>query len=316
MTREVVMSAILREYSAGFFMDNEGGWVRTESSTGGWINGSSDRAVIDYRITEPGNVQIRWGRWGSWVTDSSGTQKPPAVERQVTYRMRYAVAEMHRKVADGACQHIFEGSGDVLAASELPIKVRSGNGSAPVNDKFLAALLYADGSGPRDGVSAIVRAIMAAWGAQLAEAAAEDGSIPPLGHAPRDSQPFGKEEAGTYYEGMGLSRVEYPFFYGDRAGRRTGSYYAAARAFMALGILAIVIAVLRVVIGPPVLTSWMGQHVSLALLSGTAYEGLDGLEGMASGYQVAARNLGRWRVVSARGRTRFQLHETRFDVRE
>ena len=209
ITCEVVMVATLEENYTGFSMTNEGGWVRTESGAGGWFHGSSDRAVIDYRIPEPGRVEIRWGKWGSWVDDG---QEAPA-ERRLAYKMRYAVAEMHRQVVSATCLHVYEGSGWKMAVSQVPIKVRSGNGSVPVNDKFLAAMLYTEGSGPRDGVSAILRAIMAGWGAQLAEMAPGEGSIPLLGHAPRNSEPFGTEDiTGTYYE---IMRVEYPFYYGE-----------------------------------------------------------------------------------------------------
>ena len=306
VTREVVMFAELEESHSGFSMTSkQGEWIRAESSTGGWFNGSNERAVVDYRIVEPGEVQIQWARRGSWVDDGSGGQQEP-IEQRLTYVMRYAVAEMHREVVNNSCSRIYEGSAEFTAISQLPIKMRSTNGSVSVNDRFLLALLYTEGTGPRDGVSAILRGIMTGWGTQLAETAAQDG-IPPLGHAPPHSKPFGEENTNlTHYAIATKSSIDYPYYYGDRAAKRTGSYYAAASAFLALGILALVIAVVRVAIGPPVLTSWMGQHVGLAL-SGAESDGPEVLEDMTSGYQVAGKNLGGLKLVFGDGRTRFKL---------
>ena len=54
------MVANMTEVEGEFFIaSNQGNWTRTESSGGGWINGSDERAVIDYRIVQPIKVQIQ-----------------------------------------------------------------------------------------------------------------------------------------------------------------------------------------------------------------------------------------------------------------
>jgi hypothetical protein len=311
LTREVVMIATEEgtSYGRANVTSNPGEWMRAESSTAGWFNESSERAVIDYRIAEPGTVQIQWARRGSWADDGSGTQQQ-RIEWRVTYRIRYAVVEVPRWVENSSCSHVFEYSSHLLAESELPIRTQSANGSVPINDRLLAGLLYTGGTGPRDGISAILRGIMAGWGAQTAETGPHD-DIPPLGHAPDNHEPFGKERTESAYRTRhAKSRVEYPFYKGERAGKQTGSYYAAAEAFMGIGITAIVIALARVAIGPPLLTSWMGQHVTIAMVGADiGSDRREAAEELTSGYQAADEKLGDLRLVTTEGRIKFQFVE-------
>ncbi|KAB5536136.1 peptidase S8/S53 domain-containing protein [Coniochaeta sp. 2T2.1] len=185
VTREVVMSATLEKEGFG----GEGPYVMRKKEAAGW-----------YRVPEPGTVQIQWAKRGNWLDDASGTQ-PGLAERRLTYRMRLAVAEMHRRVMNSSCEHIPGGSGDVLAVSERSITLRSAASSVVAgNQRFVAALLDVEGMGPRDGVSVILRGIMAGWGSQLA-----DNGPPPLGHAPPHTEPFRKEEGTSTW-----ICVEYP----------------------------------------------------------------------------------------------------------
>lgn len=80
--------------------------------------------------------------------------------------------------------------------------------------------------------------------------------------------------------------VEYPVYTGTRVTNKTGSYDEAAFTFIALGVLGLVLVVVRVFLGPAQLTSWMGQHVHLAL------EGMiqkDGAQRLASGHRAAEK---------------------------
>lgn len=303
-----MVAALVEEGFGGegpFVMSKEAaaGWVRVETTIPGvWFNGSDELAVIEYRVPAPGTVQIQWAKRGSWLNDE--TQLGSA-ERRVTYRMRLAVAEMGRQVLNGSCEHIFEGSGEAMAVSQSSLKLTSAASSVVAGEqRFLAALLDVEGMGPRDGVSVIIRGVMAGWGSQLA-----DTGDARLGHAPPQTEPFGKEDTtGTFFAIMGKSITQYPFYDGERAGKQTGSYYAAANAFLAMGIVAIVVAVARVVIGPPMLTSWMGQHVALAL-AGSSRDGPGLHDPTASGYQVAGKNLGELSLVFSDGEARFHLEK-------
>ncbi|KAK4220921.1 hypothetical protein QBC38DRAFT_524222 [Podospora fimiseda] len=77
---------------------------------------------------------------------------------------------------------------------------------------------------------------------------------------------------------------DYPYYKGQRFSSRVGSYDKAAWTFILLGIIACLLAVFRVLSGPAQLTSWMGQHVYLAL-EGKIQK--DGTEKLACGRQPA-----------------------------
>ncbi|KAH7119306.1 hypothetical protein EDB81DRAFT_815978 [Dactylonectria macrodidyma] len=291
LTREMVMVANMTEDADEHFVTSEqGDWSRTEGSSG-WINGSSSRAIIDYRIVEPGQVQMQWAEMGSWMDDSSGTERQ-RVERRLTYDMRYAVAEVKRWVSGGSCSPLTDEGGrsnpTFLSTSSMRIRTQNPDGSVSLNYKLLDAILFSDEVGPREGVSAFVHGVMAGWGAQLAEL---DVSDIRLGHAPPDTEPFGPENTDDSLRSLlTQSTIDYPFLDGTRYAKRRGSYYRVVDYFTALGSIVIVIAVARVAIGPPVLTSWIGQHVHLASVEGVIRP--ENAEELASGYQVARGELG------------------------
>ncbi|KAM6518982.1 hypothetical protein FALCPG4_012640 [Fusarium falciforme] len=295
LTREIVMVANLTEDANEHFVTSEqGGWSRTEGSSG-WIKGSRSRAIIEYRIVEPGQVQIQWAKMGSWINDSSGTERQRVV-RRLTYDMRYVVAEVHRFVSGGSCSHLTDEHGrsnpTILSTSSMRIRTKNPDGSVPLNYKLLDTILSSDEVGPREGVSAFVHGVMAGWGAQLAEL---DVSDIRLGHAPPDTEPFGPENTDDSWRSLlTQSTIDYPFFDGTRYAKRRGSYYEVVDYFTVLGSIVIVIAVARVAIGPPVLTSWIGQHVHLASVEGVIRP--ENTEGLASGYQVALSELGALRL--------------------
>lgn len=312
VTREIIMVASMTEESGQVFMtSHQGEWARIQTSSQGWINGSNARAVIDYRIVEPGKVQIQWTKPGSWTEDAAGSQAQP-VERRLTYDMNYAVAEVRRRVRDGgSCSHLSDENGgpgpDIMARSLSPIKTRFANGSVPLNLKLIEAILYNDESGPREGVSAFVRGVMAGWAAQLADMETAEFR---LGHAPAHAEPFGEERTGdTWRVVLAQSTVDYPWFTGFRVGWRTGCYLQVAEGLFAAGILAIILAVVRIVMGPPLLTSWMGQHVHLALIAGAGEPtGEDQRVAVLTGYGVARRrHLGALKLVSSDGGTEVRL---------
>lgn len=310
VTREIIMVANMTEEGREVFMTSEqGNWARIETSSGGWIPGSSERAVVDYRIAEPGKVQIQWARSGNWKDDAAGTQRQQ-VERRLTYDMYYAVAEVVRLVNNGSCDYLGDEDGragpKIMSRSSSPIITRFSNGSVPLNQKFVEAILYGDEGAPREGVSAVIRGVTAGWAVQLAEMETADFRI---GHAPPYSEPFGEEAVEDTWRqlaALGNFGVDYPYYDGYRTDRRTGSYMKAADAFFGLGILAIILAAARIAIGPPLLTSWMGQHVCLALVAGVGEQA--GEDQLVTGYEVARRkHLGALKLVSSEGGTEVRL---------
>jgi hypothetical protein len=206
--------------------------------------------------------------------------------------MRYAVAEVHHWVSGGSCSQLTDEGGrsnpGFLSTSSIRIRTKNPDGSVPLNYKLLDSILFSDEVGPREGVSTFVHGVMAGWGAQLAELQVSDIR---LGHAPPDTEPFGPEITDESWRSLlTQSTINYPFFDGTRSAKRRGSYYSVAGAFTALGSIVIAIAVARVAIGPPVLTSWIGQHVYLALVEGVIRP--KNVEELASGYQIARGELG------------------------
>ncbi|KAH7144233.1 hypothetical protein B0J13DRAFT_525621 [Dactylonectria estremocensis] len=65
--------------------------------------------------------------------------------------------------------------------------------------------------------------------------------------------------------------------------------------YLAVGILAFLVGIVRIWLGPPKLTSWMGQHVYLAL--GGVVTISEKPVGLRSGYEVASGDLGRLRLL-------------------
>lgn len=78
-------------------------------------------------------------------------------------------------------------------------------------------------------------------------------------------------------------------------GGKTACMQLAARTFVAVGIAAMVIFCLRILIGPPQLTSWMGQHVYLVRTGHTAM-GDSACEKLGNGRQIADSSVGKLRL--------------------
>ncbi|KAK3330039.1 hypothetical protein B0H66DRAFT_611269 [Apodospora peruviana] len=315
-TREIVIVAHKSEdNTAGetTMTLDQADWLRVEDSNSRWLNTSSG-VVVDYRVSKPGSVEIRWAERGDWLHDSSQQQK---VARKLTYDMHFAVTVVRRFVSNGGCSRLSDRDGGLLAArfvvnSRIP--VHTGNDRDPLvrNHNWINAFIVDNPSiaGPISSVSGLIRNVMAGWGTQLWE---QNASLR-LGHVPKDplSWQFSGEDnnasafynASSFlwdgpqfptsdYHGLDLFAMEnkvlleYPVFSGIRATTQTGSYLKAAFVFLLLGLFAFVIVVVRVLLGPAELTSWTGQHVCIAL-SGKLPK--DGAEHMASGFRAACRS--------------------------
>jgi len=323
-TREIVMIANLTEEQDGdaFMGADHPGWLRGATPSPNWATNKTQGAVIDYRISQPGKVEIQWAENGTWVNDSSLNQ--PVVQK-LTYNIHFAVAVVQRLVSGGSCSEISRQDG---ALSALRIVV---NTTIPVNtDRYIEPLqqykywidatLLDNQSNPLNGVSGLLRSIMAEWGLQLSEQ--QNSTTIHLGHAPKNPPP----RPANYTESQWFNEtdykdsltpfvsvtwpiwnhtkftttpikvnssnniaVRYPVYSGTRTTGQAGSYYTVTYIFSALGFFAYFIIFVRMVLGPAELTSWMGQHVYLAL-AGKTPKHWD-IDRLACGYR-AARDLG------------------------
>ncbi|KAH7131574.1 hypothetical protein B0J13DRAFT_610690 [Dactylonectria estremocensis] len=297
--REVVMVAEKSEEKSTFTMaSNHTGWTRVQTSNRTWVGEDEPaQAVVDYRIVEPGKVQIQWARLGCWFSgdcDSDKNTTSQSVAHRLTYTMRYAVAEVARDLQNGGSLRLFNSEITLLSTDDEPPVTEYSNGSLPLYENWLNAIISSDETSVLYGVSAFVRAVMAGWGSVGLDKI--DG--PRLKILRADEQPFGPEESetGLLATDYHLDITNYPFFKGVRRGRLTGCYFSAAYVFTIVGIISFLVAMFRVWLGPAQVTSWMGQHVYMALRGAVSIEG-DPAD-LATGYKVAPQELGRLRLVS------------------
>lgn len=166
-----------------------------------------------------------------------------------------------------------------------------------------------------DGVSAFVRIVMAELPSAGCAVTTEEGEDPlwqtrcnffespehiPMGYGGLDDgqrklpsqaqSPF-----GTNAERVALPRrhlSEYPYFHG-LVSDAAGCILLAAIIYMLIGCLAIVVGIVRIWMGPPMLTSWVGQHVYLA---GMGVVPISAAEDLATGYKAASQNAGTLRL--------------------
>ncbi|KAF7552676.1 hypothetical protein G7Z17_g4170 [Cylindrodendrum hubeiense] len=298
-TREIVMVANKTEEDGSFFMTaNYTGWSRTQTSNRTWIGESdSAEAVVDYRIVEPGKVQIQWARLGCWFSgDCTGSSDSTRqrVAHRLTYTMHYVVAEVARDLQTGASLRLPNQGVTIFSTDSKPPVTEYSNGSLPLYENWVDAIISSDESSVLYGVSAFVRAVMAGW----ATVGRDKIVGPGIAILDAEDQPFGPEETrkGLLAEKYNLGVKDYPFFKGVRSATLTGCYRSAAYVFILLGIISFLVGFFRIWLGPPSVTSWMGQHVYLALGGAVSIEGKP--DDLATGYKAAPQGLGRLRLAS------------------
>ncbi|KAH6975820.1 hypothetical protein EDB80DRAFT_740259 [Ilyonectria destructans] len=266
-TREIVMVANMTEEHGSFEMTRDHtGWMRTQTSNRHWFSDQprlslnaveEGRAVVDYRIVEPGKVQIQWARLGPWASNDcdgdSGIKSEP-VARRLTYNMHYAVAEVKRGVFSNKCDHIF--GINILSYDDSPLVTERKDGSLPNFWNWVDAIISDEDSDMVDGVSAFVRAVMAGWGYE----SIRDFDSSALGLLATGDEPFGPENATSRTRLLPHGFSGYPFFSGQRMEGSTGCSSEEASAFLVLGCIALIVALTRIWFGPAALPAWMGQH--------------------------------------------------------
>ncbi|KAM7193884.1 hypothetical protein V8F33_007570 [Rhypophila sp. PSN 637] len=351
-TREIIMVADQQKTSVeegdAFMSTNHTGWFRGESSSPNWVSNGpkqSQGVIIDYRISEPGTVEVRWAENRDWA--HNGSLKQPIAQR-LSYNVHLTVGVVQRLVSGGDCSTVSNQDGSLSSVRTVV------NGTAMVNTEryseplqlyrsWIEATLLDSKASPREGIGALLRSIMAEWGMQLQDIqTSSNTSSVRLGHAPLNPPrrplspyhlPLSQASSNSalnstqnwineteYHASLtpfisisgplwnhtkfsmtpvdiGSSRninVRYPVYSGTRATGQAGSYYNVTFLFGTLAIITYLVIVIRMALGPTELTSWMGQHVYLALAGNLKLKKQD-LGRLACGFQPA-RDLGMLRM--------------------
>lgn len=190
--REVAMVVQKKEEEGNFTMSSDDkSWISAPTSQtelgvfekepiAAWAGiRMGDRAVIQYRSSDQGDIQTQWGRLGSWYADLSSTASEPVVRRE-TYQIRYAVAEAYRVFLDSCASIISGTSADTgsLDPDSLPFEQRGDllvlsvdNSTTPSNKtdpkidvttakSWINTLIQDEKTAGEQGVSVIARAFM------------------------------------------------------------------------------------------------------------------------------------------------------------
>lgn len=284
-SREITMVASREdELNSRPSTQNVSDWMQTETTNLEWFeDGSSVPAIVDYRIVDPGKVEIQWTKGD----EDQDEDEPP--ERHLMYTMRFAVAEVQREMKNGECPGLIA-KVDILSTDDEPLDTTGGGESwLHHTTHWVDAMLRDNGTNVERGVSMIVRSVMMGWATDH----------PRLGRVPNGEEPFGPETPTASYlwdRKRTGGQVEYPYFWMYRrvGSGVTGCYYVAAYVFLAVGCIALVTAAIRIWIGPPTLTSWTAQHVYLVSTGAITMD--NKLDTLATGYTAATQELGRVRL--------------------
>lgn len=319
--RQVVAVANVIEDEGSFTMSRDtDDWYRAQTLGDVWSGRTRQKVVVDYRILEPGKVQIQWAPFGSWLTDEGSAEQTQQVAQRWTYSMNYATAEVRRKFTDDTgIGHHQPGSRHSAAmilreGPAFPSNNHTDERFLEQRQNWINAQISDEYAHVAESVIAIVRPIMYEWAVKDAYLATHDenstsaygslfirgwGILDGHGHIenefirllPNNEFPFGDEDHSETQRSEKYPELDYPYLIGHRYKGITGCYPTAAEAFLAIGIVALLIAILRVWAGPAELTSWTGQHVYLSQTG--VISALQDQEALASGYLVAPPQLGK-----------------------
>ncbi|KAJ3542261.1 hypothetical protein NM208_g4194 [Fusarium decemcellulare] len=305
-TREYVIVANMTELDVegegtvvehGLYVNDH--WLRTylfmDTIGGGWFNPSRSEsgAVVEYRYDRIDEIHVRWAEYelsNYWIDKG----KWPVV-RHVKYKLYYAVAEVRRRIKDGSCS--------MLESYETPIQLLSVDRKSPKHGGFLPmnknfhewiwarSILTTWGINSRDGVSGILQVGMALFGSWMELLNNDADTFYPFGQfVPIGVHPYGSEITPDRLWGpQGI--LDYPFLHAD-GWTATGVVITGAYIFLTLGCLALFVALMRIYLGPPALTSWMGQHIFLAQSGAISMP----QEDLASGYKAAQTGLAKLKL--------------------
>ncbi|KAF5005925.1 hypothetical protein FDECE_7683 [Fusarium decemcellulare] len=269
----------------GLYVNDD--WLRTDLFIdiidGGWFN-SSESVVVEYKYHRIDEIHVRWAEHvlsNYWIDKG----KWPIV-RHVKYKLHYAVAEVRRRIEDGDCS-MLESYGTPIQLLSIDKKPPKHGGFLPMNKNFIQwiwarSILTTWGISSRDGVSGILQVGMALFGSWMELLNNDAATFYPFSEfAMTDVYPYGSEITPGRLRGpQGI--LEYPFLQAD-GWIATGIVITGAYIFLTLGCLALLVAFIRVYVGPPVLTSWTGQHIFLVQSEAISMP----QEDLASGHKAA-----------------------------
>ncbi|WKT53620.1 hypothetical protein QSH57_004204 [Fusarium oxysporum f. sp. vasinfectum] len=275
-----------------------GDWLRIivyhhidDTFGGGWLNSSdSDSSpVVEFRFQQLDEVHIRWADYQPSNYYMNKGKWP--VVRHVKYKLNYGVAEVRRQIKDGRCSMLeYNTPIQLLSVDDKP---PNHGDFVPVNKNFdgwiwARSILTSWGVNPRDGVSGILQVGMSLFGSWMVLLNDKDGTDHTFGKfVSADTRPYGSEIT-PYRIGGPQGVLEYPVL-NAHGWTATGIFIPGAYVFLVLGCLSIFVAFIRVYVGPPVLTSWMGQHIMLAQDETISMPQQD----LACGYKAAKIGLGK-----------------------
>ncbi|KAG8667297.1 hypothetical protein FPOAC2_12459 [Fusarium poae] len=298
-TRELALAATGSAAKGTFTMkEDKGDWQRIEVPNSRFFN-PPQNAIIEYRVPEFAVLQVQWAKAPD---NSSGTWEVPVVQR-FQYTINGNMALVRRRIVDQNCIHL-TGPGlnyfsyntgtlenailkrGIVRKEEIGRDYFNITKKMPEYSIWLEPLVKTQDATLVTAISAVVRVVMTVYKMDMGPTMdIEEGDMP-FGE---EGDPFSEVYPGT----------KAPFYVGTRAGKYSGCHTNAAVVFILLGCFAISVAIFRVWLGPPVLTSWMGQHVYLARTEAISLSG-DVLS-LASGYEVAKQDLGRLRLSTQKG---------------
>ncbi|KAL6923470.1 hypothetical protein FSST1_000744 [Fusarium sambucinum] len=298
-TRELALTAKGSVAEGTFTMkEDEGDWQRIEVPNSRFFN-PPQKAIIEYRVPKFAMLQVQWAKAPN---NSSGTWEVPVVQR-FQYAINASMVLARRRIRDQNCINLTGGGVNyfsrntdtlenaitkrgIVRQEEIGRDYFNITKKMPEYSVWLEPLIKTQDATLVAAVSAIVRVVMTVYKIDME----------PTTHIEKDDMPFGEEwdPFSEVYPG-----TKAPFYVGTRAGKYSGCHTTAAVVFILLGCFAILVGIFRVWLGPPVLTSWMGQHVYLARTEAISLS--EGVLSLASGYQVAKKDLGRLRLSTQKG---------------
>ncbi|KAH6658789.1 hypothetical protein F5X68DRAFT_145873 [Plectosphaerella plurivora] len=282
-TREIVIVANMTDVEGDdepIQLNGKSDWHHTQTSGSGWSGNGADVAV-QYGSYRVGEFDVRWTKidWSNANVDINSTLP---VLRHLRYKMHLAVAEVARGVEEGDCSLVQ----DIQLLSNNIIKPWVG-GTKIMRDRLWAwadSMIISWAESTRTAIGSIIRVGMPGYLHFLSRSSTNFT----LRILPPGDYPFGPERLSTSRRFFSSSS-SYPIFdgYGWTA---TGSWIPAACIFVLIGSFSVLVAMLRVYVGPPILTSWMGQHVYLAETGKIQFS--FPRDELASGFTAASNGLG------------------------
>lgn len=268
------------------------GWGEILEATDGIENGpGSSSVIIEYSLHQEGWFEIEWTRYfDGWNCDRNPKIRCNDSNHQLlgysAYDITIGTGHIQRSVSYGTCTEVTKTPTDMRSISKrIPYLdltwFSSNNGLGPkhrIPEDFVH-WIKTIATAPRASPDEVI-AVLTKWALLLASrAATADNPWVPLGLlTPQNAKRVGYTPPPD---------IENPFnsmtFSGRKASMGTTliCYNWAIWVMMWIGITGLVIFCLRILLGPPEMTSWMAQHLYLASQSASSI-GLDFDESMIS----------------------------------